>query len=65
MPTRKLPTVDPLGLSSHCSDPEHEPPLMQAFSAGVYEHTCPKCRHVTIFRIDATVLLRRSGAGGP
>lgn len=26
-----------------CRDREHNPPSMQVFEPGVYEHTCPGC----------------------
>ena len=34
-----------------CMYPEHNPPSMQVFESGTYEHTCPSCGKVQIFTI--------------
>lgn len=32
-----------------CLDPEHNPPTMQVFEPGHYEHVCPRCKVTTWF----------------
>lgn len=46
-----MPTVKIADLKPVCNDPEHNPPSMQVFPDGVYEHTCPGCgnqQHFTV-----------------
>lgn len=46
--TRKVRDLDP---STTCTDPSHNPPSMMVFEEGHYEHTCPRCGHVTHFTV--------------
>lgn len=34
-----------------CAGPEHNPPTMIVLSAGVYEHTCPRCGQTQRFAV--------------
>ncbi len=39
-----------------CRDPQHEPPSMQVFEPGVYEHVCPSCGRSMHFVVQRPVL---------
>lgn len=39
-------------LPAVCRHREHNPPSMQVFTPGVYEHTCPGCGASQTFRVD-------------
>lgn len=54
MPTKK---IDEKTSMHHivCSHPEHNPPSMQVFMPGLYEHECPKCGSKKMFRVNAIV----------
>lgn len=43
-----------------CGHPEHNPPSHMVFEPGIYEHTCPACGKVTVFRVDRGVRWSRS-----
>lgn len=47
MPTRKI--AEPNPWVRPCRNPEHNPPSMQVFTPGVYEHICPQCGNITTF----------------
>lgn len=38
-----------------CCHPEHNPPSMQVFKPGLYEHECPKCKKKSKFRVATIV----------
>lgn len=46
MPTRKI--NDPPKI---CRHPEHDVPNHQVFEPGTWEHTCPSCGAVKVFKI--------------
>lgn len=48
MPTRKIADSP---LTKMCRHPEHNPPGMQVFEPGTYEHTCPGCGHKMVFTV--------------
>lgn len=39
-----------------CEDPSHDPPSMITLDPGVWEHTCPSCRHKTVFTVHGAIL---------
>lgn len=47
--TRKLAEPEAVPV---CFDSQHMPPTMQVFSPGLWEHTCPSCGLVTVFRVS-------------
>lgn len=51
MSTRKI-----AELPKPCRHPEHNPPSMQVFRPGVYEHECPACGAKQVFRVDGVML---------
>lgn len=52
MPTRKISNDEQI----FCRHPEHNPPGMMVFSPGAYEHTCPACKKITVFRVTGTYM---------
>ena len=50
MPTRKIPETDRWPLP--CVHPEHNPPSLQVFEPGLYEHICPACGARQMFRVN-------------
>lgn len=61
MPTKK---IDEKTSMHHivCSHPEHNPPSMQVFMPGLYEHECPKCGSKKTFRVNAIVGIAQRNA---
>lgn len=59
MPTRRiakckdLDPSKPWTIDNGCVHPEHNPPSMQVFEPGVYEHECPLCGNKKFFRVQA------------
>lgn len=51
MPTRKI-----ADLPGGCRHPEHDPPKMQVFGNGIYEHECPSCGHTQQFVVNKPTL---------
>ena len=52
MPTRKIDDNSDLAWMVHpCLDREHNPPSMRVYEAGLWEHTCPSCGKVQLFRV--------------
>lgn len=55
MPTRKLPEPEWLDAVGNrvrpCNDSQHNPPTMQVFHAGHYEHECPACHAKSFFHV--------------
>jgi len=49
MPTCKIDEPE----APFCRDAEHDPPPMQVFEPGLYEHECPKCHKKQFFRISS------------
>lgn len=65
MPTRKIDPepvtperLDPNERRNFCQHPEHDPPAMQVFKPGTYEHTCPGCGHKGKFIVRSDVRMR-------
>lgn len=60
MPTQKIGELPKFSLYSPflCKDPNHNPPSMQVFEPGIWEHTCPTCNHKQKFIIDLTGTLK-------
>lgn len=56
MPTRKLPKEWSKFAAEYCRDPEHDPPSMQVFENGVYEHECPSCGAKSLFSVNKPTL---------
>jgi hypothetical protein len=52
MPTRKIVEFTPY----MCRDVDHNPPMHQHYTPGVWEHTCPACGAKTIFTVASTQL---------
>ena len=58
MPTKKI--SDPfkcvLPQMKECRSFDHNPPSMQVFEPGTYEHTCSQCGKVSFFIVDKNSL---------
>lgn len=52
MPTRKITDFE----TAICRHPGHNPPSHQVFTPGVYEHTCPFCKHRQTFTVNRPTL---------
>ena len=61
MPTKKIADI-PIPKSKNntrkiqelpkgCQDPDHNVPMMQYFSPGIYEHECPTCHKKKTFEV--------------
>lgn len=48
MPTKKIGDFKKIKI---CRDSEHNPPTMQLFEPGFYEHICPTCGSITHFTV--------------
>ena len=51
MPTRKIRDIKEY---KRCFHPSHNPPNMEVFTPGVYEHECPACHHKVEFVVRNT-----------
>lgn len=51
MPTRKI-----ADQPEPCRHPDHNPPTLQLFENGVYEHECPGCHHKQRFTVNRPTL---------
>ena len=58
MPTRKIKDYEGPEM---CRDREHDPPSMEVFPPGVYEHECPSCKkkhRFTVYPNDDCIVPR-------
>lgn len=51
MPTRRI--MNDVKIPEPCRHSDHQPPSMQVFPPGCYEHECPACKKKTLFRVNA------------
>lgn len=51
MPTKKLDDFN-VEHSQRCTSHDHDPPTMQCFRPGTYEHTCSKCGGKIVFTVS-------------
>lgn len=51
MSTRKIQEDKKTSEQRMCQSIGHNPPMMQVFENGLYEHTCPDCGNTIQFRV--------------
>ena len=56
MTLRKLDDPESNWAQQPCRDPSHDPPGMIVLENGLWEHTCPSCKKVTVFRVERPTL---------